>query len=66
MSGNCRIKEKLSQEEKEVAITHVANILGRTFDEVTSVYTEFATPANLIGFECHLSFRKTCQTRSSR
>ncbi|WP_124979082.1 DUF6909 family protein [Nonlabens xiamenensis] len=39
-------KKKLSQEEKEVAITHVANILGRTFDEVKSVYPKFATSAN--------------------
>jgi hypothetical protein len=39
-------KKKLTQEEKEVAITHVANILGRTFDEVTSVYADFATEGN--------------------
>lgn len=39
-------KKKLSQEEKEVAITHVANILGRTFDEVKSVYADFATASN--------------------
>lgn len=38
--------KKLSQQEKEVAITHVANILGRTFDEVISVYDQFATVAN--------------------
>ncbi len=39
-------KKKLSKEEKEVAITHVANILGRTFDEVTSVYKDFGTTTN--------------------
>ncbi|MCB0470901.1 MAG: hypothetical protein KDC51_10420, partial [Flavobacteriaceae bacterium] len=33
---------KLTQQEREVAITHMANILGRTFNEVTSVYKSFA------------------------
>ncbi|WP_111878482.1 DUF6909 family protein [Aequorivita sp. CIP111184] len=37
---------KLSQEEKEVALTHTANFLGRTFDEVKSVYPFFATEQN--------------------
>ncbi|WP_298492571.1 hypothetical protein [uncultured Algibacter sp.] len=37
-------KKKLTQEEREVAITHTANILGRTFNELTSVYNEFALP----------------------
>ena len=37
-------KKKLTQEEREVAITHTANILGRTFNELTTVYDEFATP----------------------
>lgn len=36
-------KKKLTQEEREVAITHTANILGRTFNELSSVYNEFAT-----------------------
>ena len=39
-------KEKLSQEEKEIALTHTANFLGRTFDEVKSVYPFFATEQN--------------------
>ncbi|MGB5982569.1 MAG: hypothetical protein WBG46_10550 [Nonlabens sp.] len=39
-------KKKLSQEEKEVAVTHVANILGRTFEEVMHVYPDFATSDN--------------------
>ncbi|MFV9549489.1 DUF6909 family protein [Algibacter sp. PT7-4] len=37
-------KKKLTQEEREVAITHTANILGRTFNELTTVYNEFSTP----------------------
>ncbi|GAA3588462.1 hypothetical protein Q4Q39_17800 [Flavivirga amylovorans] len=36
-------KKKLTQDEREVAITHAANILGRTFNELISVYGEFAT-----------------------
>jgi hypothetical protein len=38
-------KKKLTQEEREVAITHTANILGRTFNELNSVYKSFATPS---------------------
>ncbi|PKQ45817.1 DUF6909 family protein [Confluentibacter flavum] len=37
-------KKKLTQPEREVAITHMANILGRTFNELISVYDDFATP----------------------
>lgn len=36
-------KKKLTQEEREVAITHTAYILGRTFNELSAVYDEFAT-----------------------
>ena len=36
-------KNKLTQEEREVAITHTAHILGRTFSELSNIYTEFAT-----------------------
>lgn len=36
-------KGKLKQEEKEVALTHTANFLGRTFEEVTEVYPFFAS-----------------------
>ncbi|NMH89339.1 DUF6909 family protein [Flavivirga algicola] len=36
-------KKKLTQDEREVAITHIANILGRTFNELISLYDEFAT-----------------------
>ncbi len=38
-------KSKLTQEAREVAITHLANILGRTFNELVSVYEDFATQA---------------------
>lgn len=37
-------KKKLTQEEREVAITHTANILGRTFKELSTIYSEFAIP----------------------
>jgi hypothetical protein len=33
----------LDQKEKEIAISHTANILGRTFQEVNFVYSKFAT-----------------------
>ncbi|GAA3656594.1 DUF6909 family protein [Flavivirga jejuensis] len=36
-------KKKLTQDEREVAISHGANILGRTFEELRAVYNEFAT-----------------------
>ncbi len=36
-------KKKLSQDEREVAITHAANILGRTFNELRTVYDDFST-----------------------
>src|SRR5690606_35394080 len=39
-------KDDLTQEEKEVALTHTANFLGRTFDEVKSIYPYFATETN--------------------
>ena len=35
--------KKLSQKEREVAITHTANILGRTFAELTSAHQKFTT-----------------------
>ncbi|WP_223550087.1 hypothetical protein [Aestuariivivens sp. NBU2969] len=37
-------KQKLTQEEREIAITHTAYILGRTFKELTEIYKAFATP----------------------
>jgi hypothetical protein len=36
-------KKKLTQQEREVAITHTANILGRTFDELRAIYDQFVT-----------------------
>lgn len=39
-------KKELSQEEKEIAVTHVANILGRTYEEVMAVFPDFASPEN--------------------
>jgi hypothetical protein len=35
-------KEELSLEEREVAISHAANVLGRTFAEVQEIYDKFA------------------------
>jgi len=37
-------KKKLTRQEREIAITHTANILGRTFNELNEAYEEFATP----------------------
>jgi hypothetical protein len=37
-------KKKLTQNEREIAITHTANILGRTFEELRFVYEQFQTP----------------------
>lgn len=37
------LNKKISQKEREIAITHLANILGRTFEELNAVYPLFAT-----------------------
>ncbi|MBL4663494.1 MAG: hypothetical protein JKY22_08065 [Flavobacteriaceae bacterium] len=37
-------KDSLTQKEKEIALTHTANFLGRTFEEVNEVYHDFACP----------------------
>lgn len=39
-------KEDLTQAEREVALTHTANILGRTFKEVTTIYPLFSISSN--------------------
>ncbi len=39
-------KKKLTQKEREIAITHTANILGRTFKELSSIYSNFSTKGN--------------------
>lgn len=36
-------KTKLTFKEREIAVTHTANILGRTFEELTNMYPKFAT-----------------------
>ncbi|NQY29009.1 MAG: hypothetical protein HRT69_06005 [Flavobacteriaceae bacterium] len=38
--------KKLTIKEKEIALTHTANILGRTFSEVSSVYDDYALAKN--------------------
>ena len=35
------VKKELSQEDKEIALTHTANFLGRTFEEVNAIYPLF-------------------------
>jgi len=37
---------KLTVKEKEIALTHTANILGRTFAEVSNVYNDYAEEKN--------------------
>jgi len=37
-------KKKLTQQEREIAISHTANILGRTFNEIRNIYEDFALP----------------------
>ncbi|MCF4100654.1 hypothetical protein L1I30_03145 [Gillisia sp. M10.2A] len=39
-------KENVTQIEREIALTHTANILGRTFKEVTTMYPKFMSPEN--------------------
>jgi len=36
-------KKNLTKDEREVALTHTANILGRTFKEVSGVYDKFSS-----------------------
>lgn len=36
--------DELTQPEREIAIAHTANILGRTFNEITNLYSSFALP----------------------
>lgn len=35
--------KKLTQKEREIAISHTAHILGRTFNEISEIYKEFST-----------------------
>jgi len=39
-------KKKITQEEREIALIHTANILGRSFENIVEVYTKFATKEN--------------------
>ncbi len=39
-------EEELTQAEREVALTHTANMIGRTFRDVSSIYPLFSTPEN--------------------
>ncbi|AVR44850.1 hypothetical protein C7S20_05980 [Christiangramia fulva] len=39
-------KEELTQAQREVALTHTASILGRTFQELTMIYPKFSTSEN--------------------
>ncbi len=39
-------KKDLTKAEREVALTHTANILGRTFEEATSIYGSFSCQEN--------------------
>ncbi|MBA6313752.1 DUF6909 family protein [Cellulophaga baltica] len=43
---NAISKSKLTQAEREIAIIHTANILGRSFAEIIEVYEKFATKKN--------------------
>ncbi|WP_036150910.1 DUF6909 family protein [Maribacter forsetii] len=38
--------EDLSQAEREIALIHTANILGRSFEEILEVYKKFSTKTN--------------------
>lgn len=39
-------KGKISQEEREIALIHTANILGRSFEEILGIYGKFGTKDN--------------------
>jgi len=39
------VKKDLSQKDKEIALTHTANFLGRTFEEVNEMYPLFDCPS---------------------
>lgn len=39
-------EKKLTLEEREKAISHVSNVLGRTFAEIIDIYDAFATPTS--------------------
>jgi len=39
-------KDEITQEEREIALIHTANILGRSFDEILEIYGKFRTDEN--------------------
>ena len=39
-------KGKITQEEREIALIHTANILGRSFEEILEIYGKFGTTDN--------------------
>ncbi len=39
-------EEPLSRQDREIALTHTANILGRTFQEVSAIYGKFSVSGN--------------------
>ena len=39
-------KTKLNQSEREIAMIHTANVLGRSFAEIVEIYEKFATKKN--------------------
>jgi hypothetical protein len=39
-------EDELSQDQRETALAHTANILGRTYEEVSAVYPLFSIPKN--------------------
>jgi hypothetical protein len=39
-------KDKINQEEREIALIHTANILGRSFQEILEIYGKFRTDEN--------------------
>ncbi|MEM1260318.1 MAG: hypothetical protein AAGH81_17470, partial [Bacteroidota bacterium] len=42
--------KKKTEEAREVALIHVANILGRTFDEVVEIHNKLSTPEHIDRF----------------
>ncbi|GIZ14862.1 DUF6909 family protein [Capnocytophaga catalasegens] len=36
-------KKKLTQPEREIALIHIGNILGRTFEEIVAIHSQFST-----------------------
>ncbi|WGK65808.1 DUF6909 family protein [Croceiramulus getboli] len=39
-------EDELSDTQREIALSHCANILGRTFKEVSAIYSKFSTSSN--------------------